>query len=194
MQTILSIQETGHENALFGMSLSFYDQQTHGDPLQWFDQDKQQRARARAKLLAHQSGGHNKFLESINVQLLVKGTRAFWQELDTYRVGITKQSASTMHVLMKREQTRDDFTPLTDQRQIDVLNEYIRNKASIDTIKANLPEGYLQLREISTNYMTLKNIYWQRKGHKYKFMDNFANELLSKLEHPYYISKDYSDL
>lgn len=190
MQAILSIQESGHENALFGMSLSFYDRQTHGDPIQWFDQNKEVRARARAKLLAHQSGGHNKFLESINVQMLVKGTRAFWQELDTYRVGITKQSASTMHVLMKREQTRDDFHPLTDQRQIDVLNELIRNKASIDAIKANLPEGYFQLREISTNYMTLKNIYLQRKGHKYKFMDNFANELFSKLEHPYYICKE----
>ena len=190
MQAILSIQETGHENALFGMSLSFYDRQAHGDPHQWFSQDKLNRAKARAKLLAHQSGGHNKFLESINVQMLVKGTRAFWQEMDTYRVGITKQSASTMHVLTKREQTKDDFSPNTDQRQIDVLNEYIRNKASIDTIKENLPEGYLQIREISTNYMTLKNIYWQRRGHKYGFMRNFANELLSKLEHPYYIIKD----
>lgn len=189
---IISVEEWGWKTALLGMSLSFYDKAKHGEVFKWFNEEKFERARARAKILAHFNGdsGENKFLESICVQIIVELPRCTWQELDTYRVGITKNSASTMHVLQKREQTASDFSPHTDQRQIDVLNEYIRNKASIEKIKENLPEGYLQVRQITTNYKTIKNMYWQRYKHRYESTRNFVNELLEKLEHPYYIIKD----
>src|SRR5574343_1543653 len=93
-------EEAGYENALLGLSLSFYD---HAIPLdEFWNDEKFQRAERRAKALAFKGGGHNKFLESIQVWIYVQAARSFWSEVDTYRVGMTKQSSSTMHTLDKR--------------------------------------------------------------------------------------------
>ncbi|MCK9240314.1 hypothetical protein [Desulfocurvus sp.] len=54
-----------------------------------------------AEKLAPLDKGHNKVLESMCVWLDVRMPRYWWQEFDTYRVGVTKQSESTMHILIR---------------------------------------------------------------------------------------------
>ena len=54
-------------------------------------------------------GGHDKFLESIQVWFVMDMPRYFWQEFDTYRVGGSKQSESTMYTLGKRKLSTSDF-------------------------------------------------------------------------------------
>jgi hypothetical protein len=48
----------------------------------------------------------------------------------------------------------------------------------------NLPEGWLQERQICTNYDTLRNILNQREGHRLKFWNVHNTEILSQLDHP----------
>ncbi len=116
--------------------------------------------------LAPLGRGHNKFLEHIDTYWEIKGTREWWSHMDTYRVGISKQSESTMHTIKKRLLTPDDFNSLTDHRMIDIINEKIIAKASVAEIKANLAEGFYQTRECKISLNQLIHIYIQRYNHK----------------------------
>ena len=78
-----------------------------------------------ADALAHKQRGHNKFLESINISLDITAPRYWWSEFDTYRVGITKQSESTIHTLTKRKLTAADFNGGISQTILDNLNTCI---------------------------------------------------------------------
>jgi hypothetical protein len=178
-------KEAGYEEALLGMSLSYYD---HATPInEWWDDDKRERANKRAHALAFKGLGHNKFLESIQVWLYVQGSRAFWSEFDTYRAGVTKQSASSMHTLAKRSTTPADYEEGIDLRIIDIFNQILQSKPDITTLKANLPESWLQERMICTNYKALQNIVAQRHNHRLKHWPQFCNDLLAQLQHPYFI-------
>lgn len=46
-------------------------------------------------------GGHNKFLEMISVWIDYTTSRSIHQQIDTYRVGVTKSSESTHHMLIE---------------------------------------------------------------------------------------------
>lgn len=133
-----------------------------------------------ARGLAHKpGGGHNKFLETITLTLDVKAPRYWWQEFDTYRVGVSKQSESTMHTIMARELTDDDFEGGTFDHILDELNairrDYLVAKEKGDAeeerrcfldMKSALPEGFLQRRIVCLNAKALQNMYTQRKDHR----------------------------
>ena len=179
------IEEAGHEWALYGMALSYKDRKLN--PEDWWPSQRA-KAEKRAVILAGKDGGHNKFLESICVWLDIEAPRAWWSEMDTYRVGTTKQSESTMHTLSKRPPERDDFEEGTDDYQIQgfiVLWEQV--KSDIHRLKMNLPEGFLQRRVICTNSKVLRNLIWQRDGHRLKLWQTFIDEVLVQAEHPEYL-------
>jgi thymidylate synthase ThyX len=184
------LRESGAEEALLGMSLSYYD---HLEPLEtWWNDEKKQRAHKRATSLAHRGGGHSKFLESVQVWIFLQASRDVWSEFDTYRVGISKQSSSTMHTLDKRYVTEADFEEGTASWQIAGFNECLRaykdaessSYKDITRLKKNLPEGWLQERVISTNYKCLQNILAQRQKHRLKQWREFCDGLLEQLQHP----------
>ena len=121
------VKEHGYKEALFGLGLSYelssdfnlIDEDIHNyDWIKlWRKLDKV------AQKLAKKDGGHNKFLESIVLWVDIDAPRYWWSEFDTYRVGTTKQSESTMHTITKRVLTPDDFeTPILDAT-LDFLNE-----------------------------------------------------------------------
>jgi len=191
------LYESGYEEALLGMSLSFYD---HDIPLDefWTD-DKFVKASKRARKLAFKQGGHNKFLESIIICIYIKASRSFWSEFDTYRVGMTKQSSSTMHTLDKRPVTEDDFEIGTSEESIRAFNSYLlrykdkedSNYKNITYLKNNLPEGWLQERIITTNYKVLQNIIYQRKGHRLKYWNHFISTTLQNCGFPELLVENY---
>ena len=80
-----------------------------------------------AKRLAPKDGGHNKFLESMVVWLDIRAPRYWWQEFDTYRVGTTKQSESTIHTIAKKKLTQEDFEDDILDDAIDFMNDLIKN-------------------------------------------------------------------
>ena len=125
------LREAGYDEALLGLSLSY-------------DQPVERMGAVAAKLAAHDSG-ENKFLESMIVWLDIVAPRNWWQQFGTYRVGVTKQSGSTMHTLLRRPLTQKDFaTPLPDG-WLPLLNSLIATR-DLDRLKDYLPEGFLQRR------------------------------------------------
>lgn len=179
------LEEHGYDAALRGMSYSFKDRAL--DLTEWWDTQRE-RATQRAPLLAAKDGGHNKFLESIQVWVDVEASRAWWGEFDTYRVGMTKQSESTMHTLQKREPTHEDFETDTPYVVIKAfIDVWPHIKDDITTLKLALPEGFLQRRVICTNYKVLRNIVAQRNSHRFTFWERFVEDVLAQVQHPEFL-------
>ncbi len=178
---IRKIEEHGYHSALLGLSLSHnkWDTNTKEGLL---------KMEVVAKRLAPMGRGHNKFLESIIVWLDVKAARYWWQEFDTYRVGTTKQSDSTMHTVVKQPITKNNFESpkLINSNILNELNNLI-NSGDLLSVKKLLPESFLQRRIICTNYMVLRNIYFQRRKHKLPEWHTFL-EIINYLDKPEFIT------
>lgn len=166
------LHESGYEQALLGLSLS-YKQPVEKMP-------------DVAERLYALEDGHNKFLESMIVWLDVTAPRYWWQQFDTYRVGVTKQSESTMHTLLNRPLTQDDFegkiTPATLAR----LNELITAK-EFAQVKRELPESFLQRRVVCTDYKTIRRIIRQRYTHRLPEWQHFCRAMREQLTHAHYL-------
>lgn len=161
------LEEHGFESAMLGLSLS-YNRPVY-------------EMRKVADKLFNKSKGHSKFLESIQIWLDITAAREWWQQFDTYRIGTTKQSGSTMHTITKRVLSQGDFCNFIYDETLNKLNSDILNyqrlkkdedtpKDLLDTlfrrIKDNIPEGFLQRRVVCTNYKVLRHIIEQRKNHR----------------------------
>lgn len=192
--TVQVLNEVGYDEALYGLGLSYgvtsgmdFEDFHDGNP-------KHTRMVLVGNRLASNDTGENKFLEAIQVWLLVRAPRFWFQEFDTYRVAVTKQSESTMHTLMSRPLTEDDFY----MRDVGVdtlehLNELINDynfysdktvkKDLLHIIKSRLPEGLMQRRLVCTNYKVLRHIYAQRKNHRIRIWHDFFNELEEQLSY-----------
>jgi hypothetical protein len=168
------LREAGKEEAMLGLSLSYNATLESMDKVM----DK----------LCHKDGGHNKFLESIVVWLDMTAPRYFWQQFDTYRVGTTKQSESTMHTILSRELTNDDFEYALSDVTLAGLNRLIRSR-SFEVLKNELPEGFLQRRIVCTNYKVLRSILTQREKHKSNAWGVFCQEILAQAEIPHFLKK-----
>lgn len=193
------ISESGYTEALFGLGLSygltsgmkFVDfkapwNASHGDIIKGAAEVRDRLERL-VKKLAHRDGGHNKFLETIIVNLDITAPRYWWQEFDTYRIGVTKQSESTMHTLRKRPVDEYDFEDYIPEEYLLHINDSIKFNASLQTIKGLLPESFLQRRIVCTNYKALRGILWQREGHRLKLWDQFRAEVLAGVQHPQFL-------
>ena len=151
-----------------------------------------------AKKLAWKQGGHNKFLETITLCLDITAPRYWWQEFDTYRVGVTKQSESTMHTITNKPFETTDFESgctvevlklLNTIREglIDVKGPVEDDKHDFEYLKNYLPEGYLQRRIVTLNLKTLQNIWTQRCTHRLPEWKMFFTSIMQDLEcHPQY--------
>lgn len=62
------------------------------------------------KLLRAGGDDDSKFMRYIHVQVDVNAPLYWWKEMDTYKVSTVANSESTMHTIMKREITMDDFS------------------------------------------------------------------------------------
>lgn len=182
------LNEAGVEEALLGMSLSYYKEGTDVD--EWW---KGQRLKAmkRAEKLAFKGSDHAKYLRAMQVWLIVTAPRGFWQEADQYKVGFVTLSASTMHTLAKGPTTKTNYEEGTSLETIDTFNALLATSPDITTLKMNLPEGYLQTRVISTNYAALQGIVRQRHRHRLKQWPEFCETLRSQLDFPELIWPGY---
>jgi len=173
------LEEAGYEWAMLGLSLSFQQ-----DPA---------RMPEVARRLAPKGNGESKFLESIVVWLDIRAPRYWWQQFDTYRVGVTKQSESTMHTITKRPLTQEDFAAPIPKEWLEELNRFIEAK-EWRRVKELLPESFIQRRIVYTNYQTLRRIVAQRRDHRLPEWWKFIFQLLQQLEHPEFIAEDYGTL
>ena len=63
-----------------------------------------------AQRLCKAGSDHRKFLRQIFVSVDITAPLYFWKEYDTYKVGTTANSTSTMHKIHAKEFTLDDFS------------------------------------------------------------------------------------
>ena len=128
---------------------------------------------------------HCKFLRQIHVWADIDMPRYWWSEADTYHYN-TKNSTSTMHRLLNNPNpiTLDMFVYCEEDidlwetiiaRLEELRVEFINNTTNPDhknwllvRAKRLLPEGFLQMRTVDTNYAELRNMYMQRKTHRLK--------------------------
>jgi len=188
MITIEILQEHGIVAALYGMGLSYGKTSDVDFKKFCWPMDKENiyfRLRDKAAELAQNDTGENKFLEHVMVWLLVRAPRHWWQEADTYRIS-SKQSESTMHTLMSKPLTQEDFSSPIPEPYLEYLNTLIEMKQE-DLLRDSLPEGYLQRREWVLSYKELRHIYHQRKDHRKKEWREFCKFLVKNLECPEYL-------
>lgn len=141
--------------------------------------------------LAAAGTDHRKFMRMMPVYVRITAPLYWWKEFDTYKVGTVANSCSTMHKIMDKEFTLEDFSVerMSDyllvgvEALVDTLNTlrdlYINYdkydnpeihetpKQKIwDSVIQLLPSSYNQTRNVMMNYEVLDNIYWSRKDHK----------------------------
>ena len=123
---------------------------------------------------------HRKFMRQIFVSVNITAPLYWWKEYDTYKVGTTANSCSTMHTIHKRKLTIEDFsTDHLTPYALDVLDEYIYDingfrrqyeetgdKQFWYNIIQLLPTSYNQMRTCTLTYENLVNMYHARKNHK----------------------------
>jgi alpha-mannosidase len=130
------------------------------------------------------SGGseHRKFLRQIFVSVDITAPLYIWSELDTYKVGTTADSQSTMHKLKDSPITLEGFEieDLSNIKGFDEIRdsfiealEWLRqmynstkDPAYWKEMKRWLPSAWLQTRTWTGNYEVLRSIYHQRKNHR----------------------------
>ena len=121
------------------------------------------------KKLVLNGDSHAKVMRMVQVWLDIEAPRYWWAEMDTYKVGTTTMSESTMHTVTKRHLTENDFEMgfggVLDYEWIQKLNDLIDNKDWYG-VKSRLPESFLQRRIVNLNYQTLRHIYIDRKNHR----------------------------
>ena len=101
------------------------------------------------------------------------------ERTDTYRIGVSKQSQSTMHTIMRRKITQSMFSekiPVSYVKQI----EKLRTENDFIKLKSLLPECFLQRRIVNLNYMSLRNIIKQRENHKLLEWKSFCQYMKEK--------------
>lgn len=134
-----------------------------------------------AKRLCRAGSDHRKFMRQIFVSVDITAPLYWWKEYDTYKVGTTASSCSTMHKIHAEEFTMGDFSmehmnASTECVMIDaiipqlnhlrdVFNEYRDKKVWYSMIQL-LPSSYNQMRTCTLTYENLRNMYHARKNHK----------------------------
>ena len=151
---------------------------------------------------------HCKFMRQVFVSVDITASLYWWKEFDTYKVGTTANSTSTMHKLTSVPITKEMFEFDNLNLTIDkytvthggecetIFEDYIDDivdmcenlrKKYIETkdkrywraLVQMLPEGWLQTRTITMSYANLHNIYFQRRDHKLKEWHQFCDWIKS---------------
>lgn len=149
--------------------------------------------------LYHAGPEHRKFMRQIFVSMDITAPLYWWKEFDTYKVGTTADSESTMHTIHQKEFKPEDFShehldeygvTMLDNI-IDSLNEnrfYYAKEAEPLGKKDYwwqmiqlLPSSYNQKRTVTFNYENATNIIHQRKNHKLDEWREFCDILLKEL-------------
>lgn len=138
--------------------------------------------------LARAGSDHRKFMRMIIVYVDVIAPLYWYKEMDTYSVGVVRNSCSTMHKIAAKEFTLDDFSHEHLLNHAETYNGYVptailksvigalnefrelylktKNKVYWWQLIQLLPSSYNQRRTLMLNYEVLANIYKSRRNHK----------------------------
>ena len=138
---------------------------------------------------------HRKYLRQIMVSMDITAPLYWWKEFDTYKVGTTRNSCSTMHKIHSKEFEREDFSyghlsPPALHTLDYVIAELNSARASfLDTKNKDdwwdmiqlLPSSYNQKATVTMNYENVFNILQYRQNHKLDEWNEFCEILIEYL-------------
>lgn len=147
-----------------------------------------------AQTLIKGGSEHRKFLRQIFVSVDITAPLYWWKEFDTYKVGTTANSTSTMHTIHTAPITIDCFETDDFCKGLDMIDEaslsmrvdcfiddleqlrqlYLRYKDTDKKLAKKywkelirwLPESWLQMRTVTLTYENLYSMIRQRGEHK----------------------------
>lgn len=158
-----------------------------------------------ARALITGGSEHRKFLRQIFITFDITAPLFYFKEFDTYKVGTTANSTSTMHKLTSKPITLECFEigdyneSIFDDKATNPYYEELKVYHHVNTLidflehlrqkylETNdmkywkelvrwLPEGWLQTRTWTGSYENLRTMYYQRKNHKLtEWRDNFCS-------------------
>ena len=143
--------------------------------------------------LAGSGSDHRKYLRQVFVSVDITAPIYWWKEFDTYKVGTTANSTSTMHRIHSKEFSRDDFsTDHMTEGALGALDNIIsfleesrikftetKDKKYWYDIIQLLPSSYNQMRTVTLNYENLINMYYARRSHKLDEWHTFCDWIRS---------------
>lgn len=136
---------------------------------------------------------HRKYLRQIFIAMDITAPLYWWKEFDTYKVGTTANSCSTMHKIAAKEFELSDFS--TEHLSEDVINKpfkdiidclnFFRGLYNLNKDKSDwwqmiqlLPSSYNQRRTVTMTYENVMNMLDYRQGHKLDEWNEFCKILL----------------
>lgn len=137
-----------------------------------------------AQKLIKAGSEHRKFMRQIVVWVDIVAPLYWWKEFDTYKVGTTANSTSTMHKLSTTPITKECFEhpELVWDIIVDMCEnqrkKYLETKDKMDweILIVNLPESWLQRRTVTMNYENIYSMIKQRENHKLtEWSEDFIN-------------------
>lgn len=141
---------------------------------------------------------HAKFTRQIGVSMDITAPLYWWKEFDTYKIGTTANSESTMHKLIDTIITSEhfsfdnEFEDLEDAfltfSEIAIQNCELLRRKYLETQDIRywraliqlMPSSWNQKRTVTLNYQVLRNMYLNRKNHKLSEWHDFC-DMIDKL-------------
>lgn len=123
--------------------------------------------------LATAGSDHGKFLRSIIFSCDITAPLYWWKELDTYKVGTVRNSCSTMHTIMKKPFTEEDFS-------------WDQTIGYVDSNEDDLKETTLErLNHLRDEYLYYKTTPTKDVEKKNELMKNYWYTLIQLLPSSY---------
>lgn len=138
-----------------------------------------------AKCLIRDGSSDSKFLRMIGISMDIVAPEYWWQQWDTYKIGVVRNSCSKMHKLMAGPFTEEMFSTehlLTSQghnhftetiRQLNRWRQAWLNSSDTEErklcwwqIMQQLPQSYNQRSTVTLNYQVARKMYHERRYHK----------------------------
>lgn len=139
---------------------------------------------------------HRKYLRQIFVSMDITAPLYLWKEFDTYKIGTTSNSCSTMHKITSKPIELSDFSYddfYIDDEGINLKDCFTNVVADCEMLRQKylntkdkkywrgliqlLPNSYNQKRTITMNYENVITIIKQRTGHKLDEWKTLIDEL-----------------
>jgi hypothetical protein len=120
---------------------------------------------------AKSGSGHDCYLKGIIVQVDITAPQMWWQQAQRYHWFDFISSQSKMHSIINVD-FENNLTAYVDniikKRIIELQKQYIENptKDNFRVLIDSCPMGLLMTARMTTNYLQLKTMYYQRKEHK----------------------------
>lgn len=143
------------------------------------------------KKLIKAGADHAKFMRQITLSFDLNAPLYWWKEFDTYKVGTTANSESTMHTIQRESFYNDGYFnnslfsfdyDFLETLPYELFEQYAESCRLLEELRLKfnetkdkrywrlliqlLPSGWNQKRTITLNYAVLAGMYHSRKNHR----------------------------